>query len=89
MLAEELRRLFDKFLEKIMDFRSSHSCSQTVPIVQMNGVASLCRLFDVLGTVENGVRPKASAHFSPVASSTVPSVASGDHIGVTNVANAM
>ena len=53
-LVEELRRLFDKFLLKMLDFIRIN-CKQLIPIAELNGVASLCRLFDCLGTAENGV----------------------------------
>lgn len=51
---EELRRLFDKYLVKILDFKQQN-CKELIPIAQLNGVSSLCKLFDSLGTVENGV----------------------------------
>ena len=53
-LVEELRRLFDKYMLKMLDFINTN-CKQLVPIAELNGVASLCRLFDALGTTENGV----------------------------------
>ncbi|XP_014680873.1 PREDICTED: dynein heavy chain 2, axonemal-like [Priapulus caudatus] len=55
-LAEELRRLFDKYLAKVLEFRCS-SCKESVPISQLNGVVALCRLFDALATEKNGVDP--------------------------------
>ena len=54
VLVEELKRLFDKYLTKIMDFKKAN-CKDLVPIQQLNGVSSLCKLFDALGTPENGV----------------------------------
>lgn len=53
-LVEELRRLFDKYLVKILDFKQQN-CKELISIAQLNGVSSLCKLFDSLGTVENGV----------------------------------
>ncbi|XP_064639639.1 dynein axonemal heavy chain 2-like isoform X2 [Lineus longissimus] len=55
-MVEELRRLFDKYLVKIMDFVRLN-CQELVPISELNGVISLCKLFDSLATVENGVDP--------------------------------
>ncbi|KAL8578353.1 Dynein heavy chain 2, axonemal [Nucella lapillus] len=62
-LVEELRRLFDKFLVKMLDFIGIN-CRQLIPIAELNGVASLCRLFDCMGTVENGVDPLDSENFA-------------------------
>ena len=53
-LAEELKKCFDKYLVKIMDFKKLN-CKELVVIAELNGVASLCKLFDSLGTAENGV----------------------------------
>lgn len=53
-LVEELRRLFEKYLVKILDFKQQN-CKELISIAQLNGVSSLCKLFDSLGTVENGV----------------------------------
>ena len=55
ILVEELRRLFDKYLLKIQDFKKANGCKELVKISELNGVASLCRLFDALATPENGV----------------------------------
>lgn len=46
--------MFDKYLVKILDFKQQN-CKELIPIAQLNGVSSLCKLFDSLGTVENGV----------------------------------
>ncbi|KAK7102408.1 hypothetical protein V1264_020630 [Littorina saxatilis] len=61
-LVEELRRLFDKYMVKILDFIKTN-CKQLIPIAELNGVASLCRLFDVLGTIDNGVDPADTENF--------------------------
>lgn len=53
-LIEELRRLFDKYLVKILQFKKVN-CTELIPLAELNGVVSLCRLFDSLATVENGV----------------------------------
>ncbi|XP_074657783.1 dynein axonemal heavy chain 2-like [Tubulanus polymorphus] len=61
-LVEELRRLFDKYLKKIKDF-VMQNCKELVPICEMNGVSSLCKLFDCLATPENGVDPVDSENY--------------------------
>lgn len=55
---EILQRLFDKYLNKIQDFKR-HNCNELVPIAELNGVASLCKLFSALGTPANGVNISA------------------------------
>ena len=54
-LIEELKRLFDKYVLKIQDFKRMAQCRELVPIPELNGIISLCKLFDVLATPENGV----------------------------------
>ncbi|KAF7643353.1 hypothetical protein LDENG_00241200, partial [Lucifuga dentata] len=49
-----LKRLFEKYTESILDFKKS-SCKELVPITELNGVTSLCRLCDSLATPTNGV----------------------------------
>ncbi|XP_059156869.1 dynein axonemal heavy chain 2-like isoform X2 [Physella acuta] len=62
-LVEELRKCFDKYVVKMLDFKALN-CKELVPIAELNGVASLCKLFDALGTVENGVDPNDQDTFS-------------------------
>ena len=52
---EHLQRLFEKFVPKVLDFRSHH-CKELIPTSELNSVLSLCVLFDALATEENGVR---------------------------------
>ena len=52
---EHLQRLFEKFVPKVLDFRSHH-CKELIPTSELNSVISLCVLFDALATEENGVR---------------------------------
>ena len=54
-LVEELKRLFDKYLVKIQEFKKTNGCKELIPICELNGVISLCKLFDSLATVDNGV----------------------------------
>ncbi|CAL1538804.1 unnamed protein product [Lymnaea stagnalis] len=63
LLAEELKKCFEKYLVKMLDFKALN-CKELVPIAEMNGVVSLCKLFDSLGTVENGIDPSEPETFS-------------------------
>jgi len=55
-LIEELRRLFDKHIVKLQQFKKAQNCKELIPVSELNGIISLCRLFDSLGTPANGVR---------------------------------
>lgn len=59
---ERLQRLFDKYIEKTTSFKRIH-CKELVPITELNGVISLCRLYDSLANLENGVRTFNLHHF--------------------------
>ncbi|XP_066578473.1 dynein axonemal heavy chain 2 [Amia ocellicauda] len=61
--AELLQKLFDKFIERTELFKRTH-CRELVPITQLSGVASLCRLYHTLATPENGVSPADPEHYS-------------------------
>ncbi|XP_052771287.1 dynein axonemal heavy chain 2-like isoform X2 [Mya arenaria] len=61
-VVEELRRLLDKYLDKLLDFKRLN-CTELVPAAELNVVASLTRLFDALGTVENGVDENDQENF--------------------------
>ncbi|XP_046574741.1 LOW QUALITY PROTEIN: dynein axonemal heavy chain 2-like [Haliotis rubra] len=61
-LIEELRRLFDKFVVKILDFKKAN-CKELIAIAELNGVSSLCKLFDSLATQENGVDSSDTENF--------------------------
>lgn len=50
-----LKGLFDKYIEETISFRKTQ-CKELVPITELNGVISLCRLYDSLASPENGVR---------------------------------
>lgn len=56
---EHLQRLFEKFVPKVLDFRSHH-CKELIPTSELNSVVSLCVLFDALATEENGVSDNVS-----------------------------
>ncbi|XP_033636218.1 dynein heavy chain 2, axonemal-like isoform X2 [Asterias rubens] len=57
-----LQRLFDKYFVKIQDFKH-HNCSELVPISELNGVTSLCKLFTAFGTEQNGVNPSDKENY--------------------------
>jgi dynein heavy chain len=52
--VEPLQKMFDRFVEKILEFRRIN-CRELVPTTHLNSVMSLCYLFEALGTPENGV----------------------------------
>ncbi|XP_035375794.1 dynein heavy chain 2, axonemal [Electrophorus electricus] len=54
-----LKRLFDKYIEKTISFRKAH-CKELVAITELNGVISLCRLYDSMASPDNGVNPADS-----------------------------
>ncbi|KAM4612372.1 dynein axonemal heavy chain 2 [Polymixia lowei] len=60
--ADHLKRLFEKYTEKTLAFKKSN-CKELVPITELNGVTSLCRLYDSLATPNNGVNPTESEHY--------------------------
>lgn len=53
--VEHLKLMFDKYIEKVINFKKS-SCKELISINELNGVMSLCRLYDALATADNGVR---------------------------------
>ena len=55
LLMEELRQLFDKHIVKLQNFKKMNNCKELIPVSEPNGIISLCRLFDALGTPANGV----------------------------------
>lgn len=52
--AEHLNPLFDKYIESTLSFKNSN-CKELIPVTELNGVISLCRLYDSLATSNNGV----------------------------------
>ncbi|XP_078526452.1 dynein axonemal heavy chain 2 isoform X1 [Lissotriton helveticus] len=61
--VETLQHLFDKFIEKILGFKK-HNCVELVPIPDTSGVISLCKLYDALATLDNGVNPADVENYS-------------------------
>ena len=54
-MSDELKRLFDKYVVKIHEYKKVNKIKELVPISELNGVRSLCRLFDLFATTKNGV----------------------------------
>ncbi|XP_042367999.1 dynein axonemal heavy chain 2 [Plectropomus leopardus] len=52
--VNHLERLFEKYIENTLKFKRSN-CKELIPITELNGVISLCRLYDCLATSSNGV----------------------------------
>ncbi|XP_065175861.1 dynein axonemal heavy chain 2-like isoform X2 [Sycon ciliatum] len=51
---EPLRRLFDKHVPSLLEFKRVN-CKETIPVAEINSITSLCTLVDALATAENGV----------------------------------
>lgn len=51
--------MFEKFINKILSFKKDN-CNELVPVPEYSGIISLCKLYTVLATPENGVRRGAS-----------------------------
>ncbi|XP_034551682.1 dynein heavy chain 2, axonemal-like [Notolabrus celidotus] len=51
--VDHLKRLFEKYVESTLNFKKN--CKELIPITELNGVTSLCRLYDSLATSSNGV----------------------------------
>jgi len=47
--------MFEKFINKILTFKKDN-CNELVPVTEYSGIISLCKLYTVLATPENGVR---------------------------------
>lgn len=52
--VEHLNPLFDKYIQSTLTFKK-HNCKELISITELNGVISLCRLYDSLATSNNGV----------------------------------
>ncbi|XP_063712783.1 dynein axonemal heavy chain 2-like isoform X4 [Symsagittifera roscoffensis] len=52
--VEHLKRFFDKYIQKIMEFKKIN-CDEIVKVPEYNIIKSLCYLFDAVATKENGV----------------------------------
>lgn len=54
--VDQLRKLFDKYIDRTLTFRR-RECTELVVTTDINGVRSLCRLFDALASPDNGLSP--------------------------------
>lgn len=52
--VDHLKLMFEKYIERTLSFKKSN-CKELIPITELNGVTSLCRLYDSLATSNNGV----------------------------------
>ncbi len=66
--AEILHRLFGKYVQVLLDFKRE-KCTEMFPVTDLNGVISLCNLFEALATPENGVVPQDSDFYERMVSS--------------------
>ena len=51
---EHLNRMFDKYVEQVLEFRRLH-CTELLATSELNSVESLCTLLNALLKSENGV----------------------------------
>ncbi|XP_060896803.1 dynein axonemal heavy chain 2-like [Labrus mixtus] len=51
---EHLKPLFEKYIESTQDFKKVN-CKELIPISELNGITSCCRLYDSLATSSNGI----------------------------------
>ncbi|XP_075848159.1 dynein axonemal heavy chain 2 [Microtus pennsylvanicus] len=61
--VEPLQRMFEKFINKILDFKKDN-CHELVPVPEYSGIISLCKLYSVLATPENGVNPADTDNYA-------------------------
>ncbi|XP_013412698.1 dynein heavy chain 2, axonemal [Lingula anatina] len=61
-MVEELKRLFEKYIVKIMEFKKQQ-CKELIPIAELNGVISLCKLFDCMAKPELGCDPSDQENY--------------------------
>ncbi|CAI5672498.1 unnamed protein product [Oreochromis niloticus] len=54
--VNHLKPLFEKYIESTINYKKSN-CKELIPITELNGVTSLCRLYDSLATSSSGVNP--------------------------------
>ncbi len=50
-------------MKPILTFKQA-TCKELIPIAELNGVKSMCNLFDAFGTKANGVDPQGEEFFS-------------------------
>ncbi|KAG7496340.1 dynein heavy chain 2, axonemal [Solea senegalensis] len=52
--VDHLKHLFEKYMASTLNFKKNN-CKEPIPVTELNGVTSLCRLYDSLATSSNGV----------------------------------
>ena len=62
-LRAELKSLIDKYIKPILEFKRKN-CNELVSIAELNGIKSMCKLFDIFGTAENGVDARGEEYFA-------------------------
>jgi dynein heavy chain len=62
-VQDELKNLINKYIKPILNFKKLN-CKELVPIAELNGIKSMCNLFDSFGTKENGIDPQGEEFFS-------------------------
>ncbi|KAM4844901.1 dynein axonemal heavy chain 2 isoform 2-T2 [Thomomys bottae] len=67
--VEPLQRMFDKLINRILAFKKDN-CIELVPIPEYSGIISLCKLYSVLATPENGVNPADIDNYSTMVEMT-------------------
>lgn len=73
--VEPLQRMFDKFINKMLGFKKDN-CNELVPVPEYSGIISLCKLYSVLATPENGVSKAGRATQGARGAPTVPATLS-------------
>ncbi|KAH0626110.1 hypothetical protein JD844_000881 [Phrynosoma platyrhinos] len=63
--TETLQRMFDKFTNKILNFKKEN-CQELVPISEYSGIVALCKLFSSLASSEEGLNPTDSENYTTV-----------------------
>ncbi|XP_078020536.1 dynein axonemal heavy chain 2 [Epinephelus lanceolatus] len=63
--VDHLKHLFEKYIENTLNFKKSN-CKELIPITELNGVTSLCRLYDSLATSSNGVNTSDTENFGRI-----------------------
>ena len=56
--------MFDKYVVKVQEYKKVNRLKELIPVSELNGIRSLCRLFDVFATKKNGVDPADTDNFA-------------------------
>nr|XP_046242172.1 dynein axonemal heavy chain 2 isoform X2 [Scatophagus argus] len=59
--VDHLKHMFEKYIKSTLNFKKCN-CKELIPITDLNGVASLCHLYDSLATSINGVNTSDTEH---------------------------